>query len=202
MKFRFIILLGIVSIIAVNAQKRAYFTPEDQKNWIFVLNKPAINAGDLFIFDNGILKITDVTTGYLRTKKVYRHFVLEIDWRWPKVAANSGILIHIQKNDTVWPACYQVQQKANAAGDIICMKGLRAKECTDSVKFTIPKLQASNEKAPGEWNHIKVVSKKGTLEVYVNGVLQNKITGMTAKKGYIGLQAEGKPVEFKNLTIR
>mgnify|MGYP003608486347 FL=1 len=125
-----------------------------------------------------------------------------MEWRWTKVAANSGVLIHIQPNDTVWPKCFQVQQKADAAGDIICMNGLWANECTDKVKFTVPKMKPSNEKPLGEWNTMKIISKNGTLEVYINGELQNKITGMTAKKGFIGFQAEGKPMEFRNLKIQ
>ena len=152
--------------------------------------------------DSGVLKISDASAGYLRTKKTYKNFTLTVEWRWTKVAANSGVLIHIQPNDTVWPKCFQVQQKAEAAGDIICMNGLWANECADKVKFTVPKMNPSNEKPLGEWNAMKIISKNGTLEVYINGELQNKITGMTAKKGFIGFQAEGKPMEFRSLKIK
>lgn len=115
---------------------------------------------------------------------------------------NSGVLLHIQKNDSVWPKCYQVQQKANAAGDIICMNGLWATECTDKVKFTIPKMQTSNEKPAGEWNSMEVLSNNGTLTVYINGVLQNKVTGLTKSKGFIGFQAEGRELELRQMEIK
>jgi len=94
-----------------------------------------------------------------------------------------------------------VQQKADAAGDIICMNGLWAKECTDSVKFTVKKLLPSNEKPLGEWNSMRIICKKNTLKVYVNGILQNNLTGLTAKKGFIGFQNEGTPLEFRKLMI-
>lgn len=202
MKIKLLSLLIILSAIGVSAQKMNHFTEKDRNNWIFVLNNKSAKATDLFIFDNGVLKITDAAAGYLRTKKIFKNFILEAEWRWTKVAANSGVLVHIQKQDTVWPVCYQVQQKANAAGDIICMNGLKARECTDSIKFTVAKMLPSNEKPLGEWNHIRVISKNGTLTVYVNDILQNKISGLSVKKGYIGFQAEGKPMEFRNLTIR
>jgi len=48
---------------------------------------------------------------------------------------------------------------------------------------------------------IKVISKDKTLKVFVNGVLQNSITGLTASTGFIGFQNEGKPLEFRNLSI-
>lgn len=196
-----LILISVFVAGNINAQKN-FFTEKDAQNWVFVLSNKTTPAHELFQIENGVLKITDVASGYLRTKKVYKDYILEVDWRWTKALANSGILIHIQKNDTVWPVCYQVQQKAGAAGDIICMNGLWANECTDSVKFTVPKFLSSNEKPLGEWNHLKIISKKATLTVYVNDLLQNKVTGLTVHKGFIGFQAEGKPMEFRNLKIK
>lgn len=197
-----IILLVFVNSVILAGKKQASFTNSDTSNWVYVINNKTLEPTALFAMDNGVLKISDVSAGYLRTKKAYKNFTLTVEWRWTKVAANSGVLIHIQPNDTVWPKCFQVQQKADAAGDIICMNGLWANECTDKVKFTVPKMKPSNEKPLGEWNTMKIISKNGTLEVYINGELQNKITGMTAKKGFIGFQAEGKPMEFRNLKIQ
>ncbi len=196
---------GFVFLFSINSYSKtnkSFFSSTDVTKWEFVIKNKQVPPSALFALDNGILKITDASTGYIRTKKEYKNFTLSVEWRWTKTAANSGVLIHIQPNDTIWPACYQVQQKADAAGDIICMSGLWAKECTDKVKFTVPKMNASNEKPVGEWNSLKVISKNRTLEVYVNNQLQNKISGMTARKGFIGFQAEGKPLEFKNLIIK
>lgn len=201
-------LLAVVSfLLFVNSfifakKEQTSFTTSDATNWVYVINNKTLEPAALFAMDNGVLKISDVSAGYLRTKKTYKNFTLTVEWRWTKVEANSGVLIHIQPNDTVWPKCFQVQQKADAAGDIICMNGLWANECTDKVKFTVPKMNSSNEKPLGEWNTMKIICKNGTLEVFVNGELQNKITGMTAKKGFIGFQAEGKPMEFRNLKIK
>lgn len=202
---RALLLLVLFVFIAINSfskKHNAFFTSEDALNWAYIIKDKNIVPSALFAMENGVLKISDVSTGYLRTKKVYGNFTLSVDWRWTKVAANSGVLVHIQPKDTIWPVCFQVQQKVNAAGDIICMNGLWAKECKDSVKFTVSKMNPSNEKPVNEWNSMKVISKNGNLEIYVNEQLQNKISGMTAKKGYIGFQAEGKPVEFRNLIIK
>lgn len=192
----------LCSKVIASDNRKTKFEDSDTSNWVYVINNKTLEPTALFAMDNGVLKISDVSAGYLRTKKAYKNFTLTVEWRWTKVAANSGVLIHIQPNDTVWPKCFQVQQKADAAGDIICMNGLWANECTDKVKFTVPKMKPSNEKSLGEWNTMKIISKNGTLEVYINGELQNKITGMTAKKGFIGFQAEGKPMEFRNLKIQ
>lgn len=201
------LLVAVIFLLFVNSfisakKGQTFFTSSDAANWVYVINNKALEPTALFAMDNGVLKISDVSAGYLRTQKTYKNFTLTVEWRWTKVAANSGVLIHIQPNDTVWPKCFQVQQKADAAGDIICMNGLWANECTDKAKFTVSKMKPSNEKPLGEWNTMKIISKNDTLEVYINGELQNKITGMTAKKGFIGFQAEGKPMEFRNLKIK
>ena len=202
---RDLLLIGFIVIFSTTTfskGKNLYFTSRDVSNWEYIIQDKNLSAFSLFAMDNGILKISDASTGYLRTKKVYKNFILSVEWRWTKVAANSGVLIHIQPKDTIWPVCFQVQQKVNAAGDIICMNGLWAKECIDTVKFTVPKMNPSNEKPVNEWNSMKVISNDGNLEVYINEQLQNKISGMTAREGFIGFQAEGKPIEFRNLKIK
>ena len=179
----------------------SYFTTTDQSNWVYVLKDTTIEPVSVFKMDKGILKITGISSGYLRTRKVYQEFELNVEWRWTETPGNSGVLVYIQPKDTIWPVCYQVQQKVGDAGDIICMNGLWAKECTDSLKFTVKKMLASNEKPVGEWNNMKVICINRTLRVFVNGMLQNNITGLTAATGFIGFQNEGKPLEFRNLSI-
>lgn len=181
---------------------KVFFTESDASNWAYVIKDKTIAPSSVFKMENGVLQITGLSSGYLRTKKVFSNYELNLEWRWTKSLGNSGVLLHIQPTDTIWPICYQVQQKADAAGDIICMNGLWAKECTDSVKFTVKKSLASNEKPLGEWNSMKVICKKKTMKVFINNVLQNNITGLTAEKGFIGFQNEGTPLEFRKLEIK
>lgn len=205
--FAFLLLLTSCCVFAAKpekqrlSQKQSFFTQSDTINWIYIIKDKGVNASQVFKMDKGVLKITGVSNGYLRTKKSYSNYEINLEWRWTQSLGNSGVLVHIQPKDTIWPVCYQVQQKADAAGDIICMNGLWAKECTDKVKFTVPKMQPSNEKPLGEWNTMKIICLNETIKVYVNGLLQNSISGITARKGFIGFQNEGKPLEFKNLSI-
>ena len=178
-----------------------FFTEADAPNWVYVIQNKSMEPSSVFKMENGILELTGASSGYLRTTKTYSDYILKLEWRWTKKAGNSGVLVNIQAKDSIWPVCYQIQQKANAAGDIICMNGLWAKQCTDKVKFTVNKLKPSNEKALGEWNTMKIVSKKNSLKVFINGELQNHITELTNNKGFIGFQSEGVPLEFKNLSI-
>jgi len=178
-----------------------FFTEADAPNWVYVIKNKNLSPSSVFKMEKGVLLVSGESNGYLRTKKSYSDYVLKLEWRWMKTAGNSGVLVHIQAPDTIWPICYQMQQKADAAGDIICMNGLSAKQCVDTVTYTVKKKLPSNERKLGEWNTMKVVCLKNTLKVYVNGKLQNNITGLTVSKGFIGFQCEGIPMEFRNLSI-
>ena len=58
----------------------------------------------------------------------------------------------------------------------------------------------SSEKPAGEWNEANIFVKDGVITVYINGVYQNTGTNKV-KEGHIGLQSEGKEVEFRNVTL-
>ena len=53
---------------------------------------------------------------------------------------------------------------------------------------------------PG-WNTYEITCRGDTIEATVNGQLQNKATGVTIAKGYIGLQSEGVPIMFRNIKL-
>ena len=56
------------------------------------------------------------------------------------------------------------------------------------------------EKHEGEWNEAEIVCKGNRITVYINGNLQNECTTENTE-GYIALQSEGGPVEFRNVYI-
>jgi len=210
-KYPFIILAFFISSTFVSFSKttakekslknQPFFATSDATQWEYIIKNKTLVPASVFKMENGVLQISGQSSGYLRTKKKYSNYEINLEWRWTKSLGNSGVLLHIQPKDTIWPICYQVQQKADAAGDIICMNGLWAKECTDTVKFTVKKQQPSNEKALGEWNSMKVVCKNKTIKVFINDELQNNITELNKCEGYIGFQNEGTPMEFRKLSI-
>ena len=54
----------------------------------------------------------------------------------------------------------------------------------------------------GEWSRIDVYANKDVLELYVNGIRQNRTEGLAVRSGPIALQLEGRPVEFRALRLR
>jgi hypothetical protein len=136
----------------------------------------------------------------MRTKDSYSDYELHVEWRYPTEASNSGVFIHAQLPDTIWLKCFECQLKSGNAGDFVCMNGAKMNEMKNN-SIIVNKMAPSSEKPVGEWNIMEVKCKSNTIEVYVNGDLQNKGTGISANKGHICLQSEGKDIEFRNVYI-
>ena len=64
----------------------------------------------------------------------------------------------------------------------------------------LKKVNTYSERAAGEWNEANIFVKDGVITVYINGVYQNTGTNKV-REGHIGLQSEGKEVEFRNVTL-
>lgn len=205
-----LIIILMVTPYVTNAQSKApeskgkeirLFNGKNLKNWVFHLKDPAIDPATVFTVQNGIIHIKGDPFGYMRTKESYSDYKLNVEWRYPGEASNSGVFIHGQKPDTIWLKCIECQLKAGSAGDFVCMNGSDMNERTDKTNRVVKKLAGSSEKPNGEWNTMEVVCKTNTIEVFVNGVLQNKGTNLNISKGFICLQSEGKDIEFRNVFL-
>ncbi len=201
----FLVLIILICAIQLNAQeskqKKALFTEQDIHAYQTKLRDASVNADSIFKIKDGIILIKGNPFGYIRTKEKYSNYHLSLEWRWPEEASNSGVFIHIQLPDTVFPECIEVQLKANNAGDFICAGGSDMKERIDKTKKVVAKINNSNEVALGEWNKMEVTCMNNTIQVIINGILQNKASETSITNGYIGLQSEGKAIEFRNINI-
>jgi hypothetical protein len=177
------------------------FNGKNLNNWAFHLKDPAVDPAKVFYIQDGVIHITGNPFGYMRTKEAYSDYLLNVEWRWPIEATNSGVFIHAQLPDTIWPRCIECQLAAGNAGDFICANGSDMNERTDKSKRSVKKIAASSEKPTGEWNVMEVACSANTITVYVNGVLQNKATGLNVNSGHICLQSEGKDIEFRNVFL-
>ena len=175
------------------------FNGKDLSNWVFKLRDPSVDPSTVFYVNNGVIHIAGNPFGYMRTKDSFSDYRLHVEWRWPSEATNSGVFVHAQVPDTIWPKCIECQLQAGNAGDFICMNGADMNELKDKSKKMVKKMAASSEKPAGEWNTMEVTCRNNTIEVYVNGVLQNKGTNLSIDKGSVCLQSEGKDVEFRNV---
>lgn len=185
----------------VGAQDVKLFNGKNLKNWTFHLRDPKVNPENVFTVKDGVINIKGDPFGYMRTKKSYSDYRLHVEWRYPGEASNSGVFVHGQEPDTIWLKCVECQLKSGNAGDFVCMNGADMDERKDKTVRVVPKLAPSSEKAVGEWNTMEVTCRGNSIEVIVNGVLQNKGTNVNPSSGFICLQSEGKTIEFRNVFL-
>jgi len=134
-----------------------------------------------------------------------KNYRLHAEWRWPGKAGNSGVLLHISPGpvDRIWPTCFQMQLKNTRVGDMLPMAAAKFSEplSPDSKTPQLNRSAADSEKPAGEWNSCDIVCRGDSIEVTLNGVLQNKVTKCVPASGRIGFQLEGIAYELRNVRI-
>jgi hypothetical protein len=172
--------------------------------WTFCMEN-GVDPMQTWSVTNGVIHCTGKPTGYLRTTHTYSNYVVTVEWRFVKVAPkadNTGILVHMQLPDQVWPMCIQNQGKHNNQGDLIYMAGAESKEHKGMDANTpVPKQGPSNEKPVGEWDTILTVCSGNDVKACVNGKFMNEGTGCTLSSGFIGFQSEGGEIEIRKVFL-
>lgn len=201
--------LAFVCLVSCKTDNRVnLFNGEDLDNWTVFVGDTAVDPSELFTVANGVIRVAGTANGYIRTKESYSNYELHVEWRWTGEPVNSGVLLHVQDEDMIWPNSIECQLKHQNAGDVVLIgDGARISmgESTYRVEpeenrfVIIPRMEESSENPAGEWNSYDIRSVNGDLEVKVNGVLQNSGSGMTPAEGKIALQSEGAPMEFRNI---
>ena len=195
----FLLIAGNILFGQATQERIALFNGKDLNNWEFHLRDPGVDPSTVFLVQDGIIHIKGDPFGYMRTKDAYSDYKLTLEWRWPVEATNSGVFLHTQLPDTIWPRCFECQLMAGRAGDFVCMSGATMAERTQ--RSVVTKYNESSEKPVGEWNTLEITCLGNTIEITVNGLLQNKGTQVSETQGSICLQSEGKDIEFRNVYL-
>ena len=156
---------------------------------------------------NGVIHCNGAAIGYLRTKQSYSNYVVTVEWRFVKVAPkkdNTGVLVHMQLPDKIWPACIQNQGKSGRQGDLFVMSGVECKEhmaLGKDANTPVAFAGTANEKAIGEWNTNVTVCTHNRVSTIINGKLLNEITACTVSSGFVGIQSEGADFEIRKIYL-
>lgn len=195
-------------MISCSDKKEVLFNGQNLDGWEIFVFDSITSPTDFFYVKDGTIETPGVPNGYLRTTKEYSNYKLHIEWRYPEEPTNSGVFLHTNGPDLLWPGHYQGQLKHENAGDFI-VHGIEMKATLNDTVFTsseqtkplISKMEESSEKRAGEWNSYDILCKGNTIELRVNGKLQNIATDLSHTIGAIGLQAEGSKIQFRNIWI-
>jgi hypothetical protein len=126
-------------------------------------------------------------------------FILHAEWRFTKIegekAYNSGVFARTSADGTIW---FQAQTGA-AGGYLFGAAPVNGKMGRVSLR---DKMIENRVKPAGEWNVYEIKAVGKTLALWVNGAVVNEYTECEVPRGYVGLEAEGYRIEFRNLKLK
>ena len=194
-------LSAIVCSCGKGISKKELFNGENLEGWTCVLDeKSDVPTNEVYGVKDGNIHIVGNPFGYMRTDKKYSNYKLHVEWRWVGEGTNSGLFLHVQDGDKLWPNAIECQLGSGKAGDFVMLGGSKIAEVESQGKFPIKERNGDFEKPISEWNTAEVVCEGNSIIVYINGQLQNQATSETSE-GYIALQSEGGPIEFRNVYL-
>jgi len=188
-------------------QRIMLFNGKDLTGWKLFIPDENIDVNKIWSVRNGVVHCVGKPNGYMRTVDTYKNYKLHLEWRWPGEPTNSGVLLHSSEGDKVWPRCIECQLRTGNAGDFVLINGTgitvdgKDRQDVNRQFVVITKKQQSSEKPAGQWNEYDIYCNEDNIRCLVNGVLQNVGTAATDTSGWICLQSEGSPIEFRNIYI-
>lgn len=202
-----VILTGILLTTSCVQQPTTIFNGENLSNWQFIVEENAVPGEEVYSVSDGIITVKGEPLGYMYTREKYRNFTLDLEYRWVGEESNSGIFFLIEEAANPFPRGIECQLMAGKAGDLVLLNGADLKEYSlpegvaERPAFpVIPKKELSNEQPVGDWNKVSITVNEGAISILVNDRLQNSATS-EVKEGHIGLQSEGKAIQFRNLVL-
>lgn len=183
---------------------------------------------DTWVWKDDLLVSTGVPIGVMRTRQTFTNFELVVEWRHLRAAGNSGVFawvpdealaqlkpgalpgygIEVQMLDHGYRD--QHEKRSGTKGDWFTTNGdIFAVGKSKLTPFapvspngsrSFPRKELS--RGVDEWNHYYVRGINGELRLWVNGEEVSGGTGAEPRTGYLCLEAEGSPIEFRNIRVR
>jgi len=126
--------------------------------------------------------------------------IFHVEWRFHKIEGkkgyNSGVYVRNSADGAIW---HQAQVGSKNVGYIF------GRTLIDGKPASIPKNQKPGPqrgKEAGEWNTYEITCKGPKMTLWVNGAVTAEWDGCQVPRGYLGLEAEGYLIEFKNLKYK
>ncbi len=177
--------------------------------------------------DDGVA-CTGQPIGVIRSAKPFTNFELVAQWRHLKSGGNSGIFVWTSeaalkdlKPGALPPGGIEVQvldhgyteeyekssgKKADwftTNGDVFPVGTAKMKPFPPVAPDGMRSFPRKNlSRGLGEWNHYYIRALNGEVRLWVNGEEVSGGTECDPRTGYLCLESEGSPVEFRRLRIR
>ena len=184
---------------------------------------------ETFQWRDGVAYCSGNPVGVIRTKQQIKNFEMTLQWRHMKYAGNSGVFvwaipasikqleagkgqlphgIEVQVLDLGYTTQYEKggKRKANwftCHGDVFPVGAAKMRPFAPVAPNKTRSFPTKNlSLGIGKWNHYYIRAINGEVRLWVNGEEVSGGTGCQPAKGFVCLESEGSPVEFRNLRIR
>lgn len=128
--------------------------------------------------------------GWLRTEKQFSDFILEVEWRALVTGYDSGFFIRTGLDGAPWPkGGWQVNLKDNSLGGLV--KGTKTMVPAETPRMPV-----------GKWVKFRLEVRGKKVSLDVDGERAWDFNELDTDRGYIGIQAENKAFDFRNLRIQ
>jgi hypothetical protein len=140
---------------------------------------------------------------WLRYDTELEDFVFHVEWKFEKLEEdakyNSGVYVRNSKDGKVW---HQAQMGDGSGGFLFGNSLVGGKMARVNTKEQLDKLASNPVKPAGEWNTFELTCQGNEISLMVNGKQTTIWPNLEVRKGYLGLEAEGYAVQFRNLKMR
>lgn len=188
-------------------EKIVLFNGKTLEGWTKVIKAETNACPDkTWKVEDGVIKCSGTPFGYLRTQQSYADYKLHVEYRWADTTTkspNSGVFVFTTGPDNFFlPKAIEAQLKMGSAGDWVLLSTATLNGIENKGTKSVKRQNAEgSEKPRGEWNSVDIVAKGNTVQVSVNGVLQNKGADVYTDAGQICLQSEGGAIDFRSVTL-
>jgi hypothetical protein len=170
------------SMRAEERQWESQFNGKDLSGWV------SMHDVD-FVVTNGSLRLVK-GMGWLRTEKQYKDFVFEAEWRALVPQYDSGFFVRAGLAGKPWPdGVWQVNLQGAALGGLV--KGNKTIVPAETPPMPLNK-----------WVKFRIEARGKKLTLDVDGERAWEFGDFDAVQGYIGIQAENKAFDFRNIRIQ
>jgi hypothetical protein len=161
---------------------------------------------------NGVIHTTGKPICELRTERMYENFVLDVEWRHLTPGGNAGVFIWadpLPARGQPFLRAVEVQvldgretPNYTSHGDIFPIHGAKMTPNRPHPGGWDRSLPSEKRAKPaGQWNHYRITADRGRITLEVNGKAVSGGYDISPRKGYIALESEGAPAEFRNLRV-
>jgi hypothetical protein len=137
---------------------------------------------------------------WLRWDEEVGDAVFHVEWRFTPVAGkrgfNSGVFVRNSADAKLW---FQAQTGDASGGFLFGDMPVDGKPTRVNLSR---QLKDKRVKPAGEWNTYEITCKGKEVSLWVNGAVTSVFDACEVTKGYVGLEAEGFRIEFRNVKLK